>query len=213
MHREARGWWVTAFAAAAFACAPPCQADIFVSHASGVPRYATQALDETYLLLLKSDVPAAPAAKRAPPAGRKAPADIKLLIEQSALRHQIDPLLLQAVVHTESRYNARAVSPKGAAGYAQLMPATARRYGVTDRFDPAQNIDAGARYLKDLLAQFKGNAALALAAYNAGEGRIDQYGKRMPPYKETMLYVPTVLSHAEGLRGAEVATPAGSAAE
>lgn len=178
----------------------PCRADVYVSSIGGETRYATQKLDDSYILFIKSDLPVAPALGRVAAPRRAVPPHVKALIEGAARKHEIDPLLLQAVVHTESRFNAHALSPKGAAGYAQLMPATAKRYGVTDRFDPAQNIDAGARYLKDLLAQFKGNAALALAAYNAGEGRIDQYGKRLPPYRETMLYVPSVLSHAEGLR-------------
>lgn len=198
--------WRAALGSLALVCSMPCNADIYVSTVAGEPRYATQPLDHSYRLLLKADAPSAPATSRVASGGRKAPASILLLIEQAAQKHQIDPLLLQAVVHTESRFNARAVSPKGAAGYAQLMPATAKRYGVTDRFDPAQNIDAGARYLKYLLNLYNGNAALALAAYNAGEGRVDQYGRRLPPYKETMLYVPTVLTHAEGLRSAEAAT-------
>lgn len=180
-----------------------CNADVYVSAAGGEPRYATQRLDDSYTLLLKSDAPGTAAAVRVPVTGRAVPSDVRLLIERAAQKHQIDAQLLQALIHTESRYNGRAVSPKGAAGYTQLMPATAKRYGVTDRFDAAQNIDGGARYLKDLLTLFNGNAALALAAYNAGEGRVGQYGKRLPPYKETMLYVPAVMTHAEGLRGAK----------
>lgn len=203
-----RNVWRSVLAGVALMATTPCSADVYVSTNGGEARYATQRLDDSYTLFIKSDLPVAPALARVAAPRRAVPPEVKLLIERAAKKHEIDPLLLQAVVHTESRYNARALSPKGAAGYAQLMPGTAKRYGVTDRFDAAQNIDAGARYLKDLLAQFKGNAALALAAYNAGEGRIDQYGKRLPPYKETMLYVPTVLNHVEGLRSEQAAVAA-----
>lgn len=192
--------WRAFAAVAVLAVSMPSSADVYVSLASGEPRYATQRLDESYSLLIQSDVTLAPGPPRIPPARGTVPNAVKVLIERAAQKHQIDPLLLQAMLHTESRFNPRAVSPKGAAGVAQLMPATAKRYGVTDRHDAAQSIDAGARYLKDLLTLYKGNAALALAAYNAGEGRVDRYGKRVPPFRETMLYVPTVLTHADGLR-------------
>lgn len=200
-------YWRAAVVAATLAVSQPCRADVYASTASGEPRYATQKLDESYTLLIQSDVnppgvTPASGIKRVSAARGTVPPAVKVLIERAAQKHQIDPLLLQAVLHTESRFNPRAVSPKGAAGVAQLMPATARRYGVTDRHDAAQSVDAGARYLKDLLHQYQGNAALALAAYNAGEGRVDRYGKRVPPFRETMLYVPTVLTHAEGLRNA-----------
>ena len=182
-------------------------ADIYVSHTEGTPRFATQKLDDSYALYLKTEV-AQPALVLQPgvraPMRAPAPA-LKALIDTTAARHQIDPVLLHALVWAESRYNARAVSPKGAAGYTQLMPATAARYGVKDRFDPAQNLEGGARYFKDLLTQYQGNAALALSAYNAGEGAVDRRGKRMPPYPETMLYVPTVLTRAEEIRSANQA--------
>lgn len=179
-------------------------ADIYVSRTDGVPRFSTQKLDDSYDLYLKTDT--APPAQIPPSRVRAVTRDlapeIKSLIDNTATRHQIDPVLLHALVWVESRYNAKALSPKGAAGYTQLMPATAARYGVKDRFDPAQNLDGGARYLKDLLTQYQGNAALALSAYNAGEGAVDRRGKRMPPFPETMLYVPTVLTRAEEIRSA-----------
>jgi soluble lytic murein transglycosylase-like protein len=90
------------------------------------------------------------------------------------------------------------VSRKGALGLMQLMPATARRLGVRDPFDPAQNIQAGARYLRELLTQFRGDLALALAAYNAGEAAVMRAGYRVPPYAETLAYVPRVLRLARG---------------
>jgi soluble lytic murein transglycosylase-like protein len=85
------------------------------------------------------------------------------------------------------------VSGKGAAGLMQLMPDTAKRYGVADRFDPRQNLEGGARYLRDLLRLFDNNVSLALAAYNAGENAVARYGNRIPPYRETLNYVPRVL--------------------
>jgi soluble lytic murein transglycosylase-like protein len=89
----------------------------------------------------------------------------------------------------ESAFDARAVSPKGARGLMQLMPATAARFGVKDIFDPAQNIEAGARYLRFLLDLFDGDISLALAGYNAGEGAVKKYGYTVPPYRETVNYV------------------------
>ncbi|WP_432726224.1 lytic transglycosylase domain-containing protein [Variovorax sp. W6] len=128
-------------------------------------------------------------------------------IAKSALRdasnkHAIDYELLQALVATESGFDAQAVSPKGAMGLMQLMPATAQRYGVSaDKratiekklFDPRINIAAGSRYLRDLIAMFPGQIELALAAYNAGEGAVQRAGNKIPNYKETQNYVQTVL--------------------
>jgi len=118
----------------------------------------------------------------------------------SASRHGLDPLLVHAVVRVESGYDARAVSPKGAAGLMQLMPATARRYEVADRFDPAANVEGGVRYLRDLFALFGGDRRLALAAYNAGEGAVLRHGRRIPPYPESQAYVRRVEAVYAGLR-------------
>lgn len=119
------------------------------------------------------------------------------LIRQEAARAGIDPALLRAVVRHESAFDPRAVSSAGAKGLAQLMPATARRFGAVDPFDPAQNLRAGARYLAFLLDRFEGDTALALAGYHAGEGTVDRYGG-MPPYPETLRYVGRVLGDLEG---------------
>ncbi|MGI4776696.1 MAG: lytic transglycosylase domain-containing protein [Janthinobacterium lividum] len=117
-------------------------------------------------------------------------------------RHDIDYELLQALIATESGFDAQAVSPKGAMGLMQLMPATAQRYGVaadkggtieTKLFDPRINIAAGTRYLRDLIAMFPGQIELAIAAYNAGEGAVQRAGNRIPNYRETQNYVQTVL--------------------
>jgi transglycosylase-like protein with SLT domain len=110
-------------------------------------------------------------------------------ITESATRNGLDPLLLYSVMHQESSFKQRAISPKGARGLMQLMPGTAARYGVTNIFDPKQNIEGGARYMKFLLNRFDGNLSLALAGYNAGEGAVDKYGWRIPPYAETQEYV------------------------
>ena len=117
------------------------------------------------------------------------------LIAAAAKRHRVSVALLHALVQVESNFNPRAVSPKGALGLTQLMPATARRLGVGDAFDPAANLDAGARYLRELLTEFKEDHHLALAAYNAGPGAVRRHGG-IPRYAETQQYVPRVLEVA-----------------
>ncbi len=116
------------------------------------------------------------------------------LIHETASRYRVDPALVMAVIHAESFFNPRAVSHKGAGGLMQLMPATARRYGVTDLHDPRQNVDAGVRYLRDLMERYSGNLLFVLAAYNAGEEAVDRYAG-IPPYRETRRYVRKVLQY------------------
>ncbi len=101
--------------------------------------------------------------------------------------------LIHAVIATESAYDPNAVSRAGAVGLMQLMPETAQRYGVSNRRDPASNISAGTRYLKDLLKRFDNNLELALAGYNAGGGAVEKYGNKIPPFAETQTYVRKVL--------------------
>lgn len=115
------------------------------------------------------------------------------LVEQVAREHDIDPALLNAVITVESAFNPNAISHKGAVGLMQLMPATARRYGVANRYDPAENVRGGAGYLRDLMELFDGNIPLALAAYNAGEKAVARYGNRIPPNRETPTYVMRVM--------------------
>ncbi len=110
-------------------------------------------------------------------------------IVTSSRRYNIDPLLIYSQMHQESAFKQRARSHKGASGLMQLMPATARRFGVTDIYDPKQNIDAGVKYMRWLLDKFNGNVVLALAGYNAGEGAVMKYGWQVPPYNETRDYV------------------------
>ncbi len=114
---------------------------------------------------------------------------VDTLIAESGQRNSVDPLLLYSIMHQESTFKAGAVSHKGARGLMQLMPFTARRFGVTSIFDPRQNIEGGARYMRFLLDLFGGNVELALAGYNAGEGAVMKYGYRIPPYRETQEYV------------------------
>ena len=126
-------------------------------------------------------------------------------IDAIAKRHGVDPHLVRAVIRVESNFDPKAVSPKGAAGLMQLMPETAMRYGVENRFDPAQNVDGGVRYLRDLMTMFNGNLSLALAAYNAGEGAVLKYGRRIPPYPETQQYVVWVRSYYNQFRRSDPA--------
>ena len=114
------------------------------------------------------------------------------LVEAAAKRHEIDPLLVHSVIEVESSYNPYAVSPKGAQGLMQLMPATARRFGVRNSFDVKENIEGGVRYLKYLESLFPNDPNLAIAAYNAGEGAVWKYGNKGPPYRETEQYVQRV---------------------
>jgi soluble lytic murein transglycosylase-like protein len=116
------------------------------------------------------------------------------LIASAATRNGVEEKLVHAVIQTESAYNANAVSHAGAVGLMQLMPGTARRYGVTNRNDPVQNVDGGTRYLRDLLDMFNYNLGLAVAAYNAGENAVIRYNNSIPPYPETRNYVRQVLS-------------------
>ncbi|HKS29103.1 MAG TPA: lytic transglycosylase domain-containing protein [Pyrinomonadaceae bacterium] len=135
-------------------------------------------------------------------------------IVESGTRYGIDPVLIYALMHQESSFKRGAISPKGARGLMQLMPATAARFGVTNIFDPRQNIEGGTRYLRFLLDAFDGDIALMLAGYNAGEGAVLKYGRRIPPYRETQEYVRRItqryalMRDPETARRARTATPA-----
>jgi len=129
-----------------------------------------------------------PLALASRPAGNRG---ISHVILTSARQHRLDPLLVRAVMLTESAGQPRATSPQGARGLMQLMPATAARFGVVNPDDPDQNISGGTRYLRWLLNRYGGNVALALAGYNAGEGAVDRHGG-IPPYRETRRYVRNV---------------------
>ncbi|NVZ11532.1 transglycosylase SLT domain-containing protein [Allochromatium humboldtianum] len=133
------------------------------------------------------------------------------LIQSAALRHGISAELLHAVIRAESNYNPKAVSPKNAQGLTQLIPATAKRFGVTDAFDPQQAIEGGAKYLRWLLDKF-GSTELALAGYNAGEGAVMKHGNQIPPYKETQAYVPKVIRYMREERQRTLVSVSGSSA-
>ena len=117
---------------------------------------------------------------------------IDQLIKANSARFGIDPYLVFLVIEKESRFHTRAVSPKGARGLMQLMPGTARRLGVRNSFDPAENIRGGTQYLRELMDMFGGKVNLVLASYNAGEGAVLKYGRNVPPYRETREYVKTI---------------------
>jgi Transglycosylase SLT domain len=116
---------------------------------------------------------------------------VEKLVREAAERHRMDPALVRAVIETESNWNPKAFSHKGAGGLMQLIPTTAQRYGAYDVFDPQQNIDAGVKYLRTLLERYNGNLDLALAAYNAGEGAVDR-AHGVPGFRETREYVQKV---------------------
>jgi soluble lytic murein transglycosylase-like protein len=127
-------------------------------------------------------------------------ANVDGFIVDSGTRNGVDPLLLYSIMHRESSFRRMAVSPKGARGLMQLMPGTAARFGVSNIFDPRQNIEGGARYVRFLLDTFDGDVRLALAGYNAGEGAVMKYGNRVPPYAETQEYVRRISERYDMIR-------------
>ena len=182
--------------------AGPAMADIYsfrdargVVHFTNIPNG-----DKRYKLIRKEERPgngqASVGAARVAQLFMPAQADIlrySSIIDAASKTHGVDGALVHAVITAESGYNAAAVSKAGARGLMQLMPDTAARYGVRNIHDPRENINGGVRYLRDLIAMFNGNLELAVAAYNAGENAVIRHGNRIPPYAETVHYVPKVL--------------------
>ena len=125
--------------------------------------------------------------------------DYEQMITDTAREHEVEAALVKAMVHVESAFNPTATSGRGAMGLMQLMPGTAQRFGVKNAYEPNENVAGGVRYIKLLLRRYNGNVALALAAYNAGEGAVDQL-KTIPPYSETQSYIRKVLSALEVYR-------------
>lgn len=180
----------------------PAQAGIYTfTDVNGVIHFTNVPSTPRYAEMKRVAYMPEPAAPRARPAD---PNRFSPLVEKAAREHQIDQSLLRAVIAVESGYDPHAVSRRGAVGLMQLMPQTARRYGVRNLYDPAQNIQGGARYLRDLMGKFNNDLPLVLAAYNAGEDAIAQHGNRIPPYRETRSYVPRVLGlYRQYQRGAQ----------
>jgi Transglycosylase SLT domain len=145
----------------------------------------------------------------APPSAPSAP-PYRELVSAAALRYGVDAELISSVMEVESHFDAKAISPKNARGLMQLLPETAARLGVKDIFDPQQNIDAGTRYLKELLQLYNNNLTLALAAYNAGPEKVQKYGN-VPPYRETVSYVNQVKRKYQKAKSATSAKPATAA--
>ena len=131
-------------------------------------------------------------------------------IVESGKRNSVDPLLLYSIMHQESSFKARAMSYKGARGLMQLMPFTASRFGVTNIWDPKQNIEGGARYVRFLLNLFNGDVRLALAGYNAGEGAVMKFGYQVTPYSETREYVRRIGNRYSMIRDPQAVASASS---
>jgi soluble lytic murein transglycosylase-like protein len=169
----------------------PARADIYsFVDSAGVTHFTNVPVDGRYRLLLVTPSEE----QRARPENWLAKsAEFDRLIDRAARSHAVRPELVRAVILVESAFNPHAVSSRGAVGLMQLLPATARRYGVADAFDPEQNVMAGVHYLRDLLTRYGNNLELTLAAYNAGEDAVERYGHSIPPFAETRHYVPTVL--------------------
>lgn len=190
------------------AMASQAEADLYgyvddqgVAHLSRVPLHEGYYLfkkelepvhEEAAAVIPSFPLPAAGRTTRINPAHRK---QYGPLVTAVAREYELDVALLHAVITVESGYNPKAQSSKGAIGLMQLMPETARRYAVKNIWDPRDNLNGGAQYLRDLLVLFNNNVPLALAAYNAGEAAVVQAGNRIPPFSETRSYVPKVLAH------------------
>lgn len=147
---------------------------------------------EGYVDVPESEIVAVEAEEAVPSSPPEARPGIAQLVDDAGTRHQLDPDFLHSVIRAESGYNPRAVSRKGAQGLMQLMPQTASELGVPDSFDPAANLEGGARYLRELLRRYNNDPVKALAAYNAGPQRVQQYGG-VPPFGETRAYVSRIV--------------------
>jgi soluble lytic murein transglycosylase-like protein len=161
--------------------------------ADGVKHYTDVPDSNRYRLLVLSPEDRTQSGERYSAGMLARAAQYDAIIERAASSAAVEPNLLRAVIVVESGFNSRAVSKRGAVGLMQLMPATASRFGVSNPYDPQENIHAGARYLKFLMNRFGQNVRLALAAYNAGEEAVERNGGQIPPFSETLAYVPRVM--------------------
>jgi soluble lytic murein transglycosylase-like protein len=188
--------WRNAILILAVVAAPSlAHADIYsFTDANGITHFSNVPSDSRYQLLIAAPTEAAAGpAKKASIDWLARSAQYDGVIRGAAKDATIQAALVRAVIVVESGFNPRATSKKGAIGLMQLLPATAKRYGVKNIYDPEQNVHAGAHYLSDLLVRFDSNLELALAAYNAGEEAVERYGRRVPPFRETLAYVPSVM--------------------
>ena len=196
--------WSNAILILAVAAAPGfARADVYsFTDANGVAHFSNVPSDSRYQLLIAAPGEAGAGAAKVKSVDWLArSAQYDGVISGAAKAATIQAALLRAVIVVESGFNPRAISKKGAIGLMQLQPATARRYGVKNIYDPEQNVRAGAHYLSDLLTRFDSNLELALAAYNAGEEAVERYGRHIPPYAETLNYVPSVMRVYQRLMG------------
>jgi soluble lytic murein transglycosylase-like protein len=161
--------------------------------ADGIKHFTDVPDNNRYRLLVLSPHALTESGDHYSPALLARAAQYDAIIDNAAASAALEPNLLRAVIVVESGFNAHAMSKRGAVGLMQLMPATASRFGISNLYDPKDNVHAGARYLKFLMDRFGHDVRLALAAYNAGEEAVDRNGGRIPPFAETMAYVPKVL--------------------
>ncbi len=182
-------------------------ADIYsFTDENGVTHFTNVPSDARFQVLLRSAPEVSQAGARISPAMLARSVEFDEIIDTAAKQTSVEASLLRAVIVVESAFNPDAVSIKGARGLMQLMPATARAYGATDVDDPAQNVHAGARYLRDLIGRYKNDLELVLAAYNAGETAVEKHGRRIPPFAETRDYIPRVLRVYNSLRELSIDT-------
>jgi soluble lytic murein transglycosylase-like protein len=203
MKRRCIAWLVSVALACGCICAPAARADYAVLRSGARLHVTSYQVDGQRVRLAVAggtvDISASELIDVEPedqfPAPPAADADFGAryanFIRASAQKHGVDEKLVAGIIQEESNYDAKAVSRKNALGLMQLLPSTAARYAVTNVFDPAQNIEAGTRYLKDLLDKYRGNVKFALAAYNAGPEMVDRYGG-VPPFAETQHYVRSI---------------------
>jgi soluble lytic murein transglycosylase-like protein len=169
----------------------------------GLPGQSSESGSFAAMLQAQMDAQGAPAQGGDDAANAPAmvpPQQIDALVNDNAQAQDVDPALIKAIIANESGFNANATSNVGAQGLMQLMPGTAAGLGVTDSYDPAQNVAGGTKYIKGLLERFNGDVRLAVAAYNAGPGAVEKYGG-IPPYAETQNYVQNVLASYAKYRG------------
>jgi soluble lytic murein transglycosylase-like protein len=179
--------------AASAAAEPVSETGIFAyTDAQGVVHYSNVPADSRFQLVLAAPSGGEGRPVRAGPFLERS-AMYSHIIDRAATANRLEPALVTAVILAESGGDPRAVSKRGARGLMQLMPVTARHYGVNDSFDPEQNIRGGSQYLRDLAGRYQNDLHLMLAAYNAGPEAVDRQGGRIPPFKETAEYVPRVL--------------------